>query len=123
MASSRYEARRARGGSWISPSRRLAIYIRDGFCCLYCGRDRRRANDLTLDHLTCHEDGGTDAPSNLVTACRSCNSAKGCKRWRKYAPAGAIQRIINARRRRLNMPLARAIIAGRSADPRSEGRG
>lgn len=27
--------------SWIRKERRLAIYIRDSFCCQYCGRDLR----------------------------------------------------------------------------------
>lgn len=66
------------GSNWIRRSTRLAIYHRDGFCCVYCGaaaEDLETA--LTLDHLVACELGGTNRPGNLVTSCRSCNSAKG----------------------------------------------
>jgi hypothetical protein len=110
------------GSKWIQAWRRLAIYIRDGFACQYCGRDLRRAerSDVTLDHLVPHCKGGSDVAENLVTACRRCNSSRGCKPWRKFAPGGAIERILRTRRRKLNMSLAKAIIKGTAGDPRLE---
>ena len=43
--------------------------------CAYCGD----AADLSLDHVIPRLRGGDDEPSNLVTACRSCNSSKGAR--------------------------------------------
>lgn len=40
--------------------------------CVYCSS----AEDLTIDHVVAR-DGKNDIPSNMVTSCRSCNSAKG----------------------------------------------
>lgn len=50
---------------------RLTILNRDGWICGYCGR---AAN--TVDHRTPKSRGGTDDESNLIAACRSCNSSK-----------------------------------------------
>lgn len=110
------------GGGWISKHNRLAIYIRDGFCCMYCGRDLRRADasGLTLDHLVCRVNGGSDDSTNLITACRSCNSQRQDKAWRQYATGGAIERIRRHVRRKLNVLLAKSIIAGTAGDPRVE---
>lgn len=65
----------AHGSKWIRPEKRLAIYARDGFACVFCGADEGECV-LTLDHVTPREMGGTHAADNLVTACLSCNSAK-----------------------------------------------
>ncbi len=65
-------------GNWINKVLRLAIYMRDRFTCVYCLRDLHDAPsfDMTLDHVTPREFGGRHIVSNLVTACRSCNSSK-----------------------------------------------
>jgi 5-methylcytosine-specific restriction endonuclease McrA len=103
-----------KGGGWINPTLRLAIYLRDGFLCAYCGRDLHDANprEVTLDHLTPQCEGGSHEPRNLVTACLSCNSRRQHTRWTKYAPAGAVERITRNRRRVPNVKLARAIRSG-----------
>jgi 5-methylcytosine-specific restriction endonuclease McrA len=64
--------------NWIRLSTRLAIYHRDGFACAYCseGAESGIGRGLTLDHVLAVELGGSNEPSNLVTACLSCNSAK-----------------------------------------------
>lgn len=60
----------ARNGSkWIRPNKRAAIYARDGFQCVYCGSQSK----LSLDHV---KPTKNNTPSNLVTCCISCNSAK-----------------------------------------------
>ena len=103
------------GSKWIRAEKRLAIYLRDRFCCAYCGRDLSTAPacEVTLDHLAARSAGGSHEASNLVMACRSCNSSRQDKPWRQYATGGAIERITRARRRALTLDLARAIIAGR----------
>lgn len=56
---------------------RLRIYMRDCFTCRYCDRAMNPlSEDLTLDHAD--PEGGNE-DSNLVTACRTCNSRKGSR--------------------------------------------
>lgn len=102
------------GSKWIRPWRRLAIYLRDGFSCAYCGRDLKGAprEEVTLDHLDCRTNGENHAESNLVTCCRSCNSSRQDKPWRQYATGGAIERIDVLVTLPLNESLAKAIIRG-----------
>ena len=103
--------------SWITKQRRLAVYIRDRFVCAYCGRDLRgcEPREMGLDHLEDLVDGGghkgaNHQSSNLVMGCRRCNSQRGSRPWRDYAPAGAEDRIEATRYLPLNMPLARSLI-------------
>jgi len=54
---------------------RYEVLRRDNFACRYCGA---KAPDvvLTVDHVVPVALGGSDDPSNLVTACGPCNSGK-----------------------------------------------
>jgi hypothetical protein len=54
---------------------RYEVLRRDNHACRYCGA---AAPDvpLTFDHVVPVALGGSDEPSNLVTACRDCNSGK-----------------------------------------------
>ena len=52
---------------------RKEIFIRDGWRCVYCGRNTR---DLTLDHVLPRHRGGPHTWENLVAACRACNHRK-----------------------------------------------
>lgn len=52
---------------------RDAILARDGHTCRYCGATGVR---LAVDHLVPFSRGGSSDPSNLVAACKSCNSRK-----------------------------------------------
>jgi 5-methylcytosine-specific restriction endonuclease McrA len=52
---------------------RQNIFKRDQFSCQYCGKTR----DLTLDHVVPKARGGKSAWTNLVTACKRCNTTKG----------------------------------------------
>ena len=110
------------GGKWITPERRLAIYLRDEFTCAYCGVKmfQFKPGKIALDHLKPRSKGGSNESSNLVTACSLCNSQRGATPWQKYATGGAIERINRARRRKVNLALAKAIIAGQEDDPRNQ---
>ena len=55
---------------------RLGIFRRDKWTCTYCGH-RGTSTTLEVDHKLPIARGGTDDPANLVTACWSCNRAKG----------------------------------------------
>lgn len=73
------------GMNWIRPAKRLAIYLRDGLACCYCGEGVEDGAKLTLDHLLPHSQGGSNSEGNLVTACHRCNSARGNRDWREFA--------------------------------------
>lgn len=59
----------------VSRSLRFQILRRDGNTCRYCGASAPEVK-LTVDHVTPTTLGGTDEPSNLVTACEPCNGGK-----------------------------------------------
>jgi hypothetical protein len=63
----------------ISARLRFRIFTRDNFACQYCGR---RAPDVELhvDHREPRSRGGTNNPTNLVTACVDCNLGKSNER-------------------------------------------
>lgn len=52
--------------------------------CVYCGS---RA-DLTRDHVVPKSRGGSDDPSNIVVACRTCNCSKGDRTPEEWLCAG-----------------------------------
>jgi predicted transcriptional regulator len=52
---------------------RQQVFKRDGFKCVYCGGTEQ----LSCDHSTPITRGGLTIISNLVTACKACNSSKG----------------------------------------------
>lgn len=51
-----------------------AVFQRDGWSCLYCGRT---GVPLTVDHIILWEEGGPSTMENLVAACRRCNKERG----------------------------------------------
>jgi 5-methylcytosine-specific restriction endonuclease McrA len=66
---------RYRGSNWIRKEKRLAIYMRDGMRCVYCGKSYEKTL-LTLDHIKPVDSGGSNNKYNLITCCVSCNSKK-----------------------------------------------
>lgn len=101
------------GGKWLRPEKRQALYERDRFACVYCGRSIFEVDSLqlTIDHVQPQELGGTNEAKNLVTACKACNSAKGAKTLRgfiKFLDAKGVditnvaKNVRNAQNRRLN---------------------
>ena len=52
--------------------RKVALYAAHQFQCLYCGK----VGALVLDHVVPVSAGGSGNDSNLVPACRPCNTSK-----------------------------------------------
>ena len=57
---------------------REILYARDRNVCAYCG-DLFGDRELTIDHIIPRSKGGRHFWNNTVSACKPCNSAKGCK--------------------------------------------
>jgi len=79
----------AQGMNWIAKDKRLAIYLRDGMACAYCGSGLEDGAQLTLDHLTPRSHGGNNSETNLVTACQKCNSVRGNRNLGEFVSATA----------------------------------
>jgi 5-methylcytosine-specific restriction endonuclease McrA len=92
--------------NWLRQDKRLAIYIRDGFQCLYC----QSGHWLSLDHLKPTSKGGGNESENLVTSCMSCNGKRSYRPWRTFAK-GAASRIEKMRLRPLPISMARELLA------------
>ena len=88
------------GSKWIRPTKRLRVYDRDEWCCVYCRktvysvalvRDQKaqpasNAEPATLDHIICRSSGKANHhESNIVTCCLSCNSQRQDKPVRAFA--------------------------------------
>ena len=116
-------------GRWIRVEKRAAIYERDGWECVYCGRgprDARRMSQaaviLSLDHLTPRSQGGDNDARNIVTCCRTCNSSRQDREWQDFAPGGAQERIAWLIEQPLDIDLGRAIVASLEGDPVEDAR-
>jgi 5-methylcytosine-specific restriction endonuclease McrA len=65
---------------YVKPQKRVAftrfnLFLRDQFCCQYCGAK----GDLTFDHVLPRSRGGITSWDNVVAACSPCNLRKGSK--------------------------------------------
>ncbi len=60
----------------IPPLNNRELFFRDGNLCMYCGKELPDFM-LTRDHVKPVSRGGRDRWSNVVTACRTCNTRKG----------------------------------------------
>lgn len=110
------------GMNWIRQEKRLAIYIRDGLECAYCGSNIEDAK-MTLDHLTPYSMGGSNDQTNLVTCCHRCNSSRGNRDWKEFAESVAqyyntsgsciINYILETTQKPLNVPQAKQILLER----------
>ena len=108
------------GSKWIRRERRLAIYLRDGMACVYCGDSVEDGAQLTLDHIVCRCKGGDNGSTNLVTSCDRCNSRRGNRSVSKFVKGVSaytgedaeiiLKRIHNCRRRKVPMPQALTLI-------------
>lgn len=121
--------RKANGGQgmhWIRPEKRLAIYLRDGLACCWCGATCEQ-DTLTLDHCKPHSMGGSNDAVNLITSCRRCNSSRGTRSLPTFAIAVAeyldhgitadaiLRHLRSCRRRRVSVLFARALITRRGS--------
>ncbi len=70
---SRYAKKVRRG---VPPLNNHELFRRDGHLCMYCGHEYSAAM-LTRDHVVPLSRGGRDQWSNVVAACRHCNTRKG----------------------------------------------
>jgi len=55
---------------------RFNVFLRDRFTCQYCAQSFP-TQELTFDHIIPRSRGGCTTWGNVVTACSSCNLAKG----------------------------------------------
>lgn len=112
------------GHHWMRPSTRLAIYLRDGLACAWCGAAVEDGALLTLDHcLPVNGNGQDNRPSNLVTACKRCNSTRQDRPMAEFAhavagyldgdatPESVLRHLRNIRKRRLPREEARRMLA------------
>ena len=123
------EGGRWQGSSWIRPEKRLAIYLRDGLACVWCGAPVEDGTAFALDHLRPRSQGGANEAANLVTACRRCNSSRGARSVSEFARAVAeyldhgveaetiIAHVRACRRRALPLAEAKVIISRREVQP------
>ena len=88
-----------KGSSWISKKRRLAIYERDDWCCVWCTEEvfrphgkEHRNTDATLDHLRPRSDEGAHETQNLITCCLGCNRLRGNATTSAFAMVIAVRR-------------------------------
>jgi len=65
------------GSKWIRPEKRVRIYARDGWRCLWCGAGGTHGQRLELDHYKPRSKGGSNSHTNLITSCKRCNSRRG----------------------------------------------
>ncbi|MCL4189024.1 MAG: HNH endonuclease [Rhodobacteraceae bacterium] len=68
---------------FVQPQKRVAftrfnLFLRDGFCCQYCGA----RGELTFDHVVPRSRGGRTSWTNVVAACAGCNLRKGSRSLR-----------------------------------------
>ena len=117
------------GQKWIRNERRLAIYLRDGLACAYCGASVEDGARLTLDHIAPRSEGGNNENGNLVTACRRCNTARGTRTVSEFcdavahylaAPPSEVERYIDAQRiKAIDVAAARDLIESRGGFSRA----
>jgi 5-methylcytosine-specific restriction endonuclease McrA len=120
------KTKRTQGSKWIRREKRLAIYLRDGLACCYCGATLEDGAELSLDHIRPYSKGGSNEASNLVTCCKRCNSARGNRPLRVFARAVAeytqtttadaiVRHADNCRRRQLDVAGAKTIMSRRGS--------
>ena len=75
-------------GQWIRKEKRRAIYLLDGCKCRLCGKSevelKKAGTCLSLDHLICWSDFGSNKVCNLVTLCMECNNKRNDKTIQEF---------------------------------------
>jgi 5-methylcytosine-specific restriction endonuclease McrA len=67
----------------VLPFTRKNVFIRDGGCCMYCGK-KVSLSTFTFDHVIPRHAGGKTCWENIVISCSRCNSQKGHRSASKY---------------------------------------
>jgi 5-methylcytosine-specific restriction enzyme A len=62
----------------ISLSVRVDVLTRDGYKCVFCGRNSQQV-DLEIDHIIPYSKGGNNFIDNLQTLCFDCNRGKSAR--------------------------------------------
>jgi 5-methylcytosine-specific restriction endonuclease McrA len=119
----KHNSRPGRSSSWCRPTTRLAIYLRDGLACVWCGRRVEDGVSFHLDHLRPRCTGGGNDPTNLVTACSTCNASRQDRGITEFARVVAdylhasaeeiVSHVTRTRRRALPRKEARELLARR----------
>ena len=77
--------RRGRPSATLTPMLRERLAGQQNWRCCYCGvRMEDGASEPTFEHIVPRARGGTDDETNLVIACRRCNSNRGHRYWREH---------------------------------------
>lgn len=116
------------GAKWIRRERRLAIYLRDGLSCAYCGSGLEDDGvTLSLDHVVPVSQGGNNRSNNLITSCRRCNTVRGDRSLFMFARAVSsylnhgvesqdiINHVLTSLRKPVDLRAARRIVAKRAS--------
>jgi 5-methylcytosine-specific restriction endonuclease McrA len=105
-------------GQWIRSDARLAVYLRDDFRCLACLKNLRDADprDITLDHVVCKVDGGSNKSDNIYTCCRTCNCSRQDKPLKTFVGPETLRHIRRNLKRNMvkYRVMAKALIAGQT---------
>lgn len=57
---------------------RFNVFLRDAWHCQYCAKPHK-THQLTFDHVIPRSKGGITGWTNIVAACRTCNTRKGAR--------------------------------------------
>ena len=71
-------AKRRTSSDYEPPLTNKALFARDRYMCLYCGKSLS-PGQLTRDHIIPGSRNGPDSWTNTATSCRKCNENKGDK--------------------------------------------
>lgn len=92
---------------------RFRILERDGFRCRYCGA-RAPDVDLEVDHVVSVNAGGSNADTNLITACFRCNRGKKEQSQPRFARLAELwfqlDRLEIDERSARQLPVTRAVV-------------
>jgi 5-methylcytosine-specific restriction endonuclease McrA len=104
------------GSNWLRKDKRLAIYMRDDWRCVYCDRSLKRVNprQRTLDHIIPVAMGGSNNETNLITCCKKCNDRKQDRHIQDFCKRNkpAIERVLLVIVKPIDRKLAKQILAG-----------
>lgn len=64
---------------YIPLSIRVDVLSRDGYKCVFCGRNSKEIT-LEIDHIIPFSGGGSNKSDNLQTLCFDCNRGKGARK-------------------------------------------